>query len=97
MQTEKEADDPRPAPMGSVDRALRLNEGLRVHIVSPYFQAKQSWDVITSLPRAPASCIGIRMPVKRPSLSKPLYLGWTSGGCHRSASDRVCHCVVRPG
>ena len=36
MQTEKEADEPRPAPMGSVDRALRLNEGLRIYSQSPF-------------------------------------------------------------
>jgi hypothetical protein len=29
-QTEKQADEPRPAPIGSVDRAVRLNEGLRI-------------------------------------------------------------------
>lgn len=28
MQTEKDADEPRPAPIGRVARALRLNEGL---------------------------------------------------------------------
>jgi len=37
MQTEKEADEPRPAPMGRVERALRLNEGLRVYVISPPF------------------------------------------------------------
>jgi len=34
IQTEKEADEPRPAPMGRVDRELRLNEGLRERIVN---------------------------------------------------------------
>jgi hypothetical protein len=27
-QVEKEAEEPRPAPMGKVDRAVKLNEGL---------------------------------------------------------------------
>ena len=38
MQTEKEADEPRPAPMGRVDRALRLNEGLGVDIINLDFR-----------------------------------------------------------
>ena len=41
MQTEKDADEPRPAPIGRVDRALRLNEGLITHTISLLSWTKQ--------------------------------------------------------
>ena len=41
MQTEKEADEPRPAPMGRVDRALRPNEGQGEYIVNINFRVQQ--------------------------------------------------------
>lgn len=42
IQTEKDADEPRPAPIGRVDRALRLKEGLTVHTISVHLRFGQS-------------------------------------------------------
>lgn len=53
-QVENDAEEPRPAPMGRVERAVKLNDGL-VEIVRQYLRFKDVANNTFHL-RAPWSC-----------------------------------------